>query len=82
MQKTECVTLHLKNGGIGIGVLDSEGRLIEKSGMWLFIPEENRDTRDRLLRKDVEEIIRDGGREYEETLRRLDDSTYIRRKVM
>jgi len=63
----EYVTIHTKNGGIGIGKIDSEGRLVYRSGMW--IPKVgDADVMDRLLRRDVKEIIRDGGREYKNAL--------------
>jgi len=71
MQKMEYVTIHTKDGGIGIGKIDSEGRLVYRCGMCIPVPKEDADTRDRILRKDVKEIIRDGGREYERVLKGL-----------
>ena len=69
--KEEYVTIHTKEGGVGIGKIDEEGRLIWRAGKWIPVPEEYRDVRDRFLRKDVEKIIRDGGEEYKNVLKRL-----------
>ena len=66
--KEEYVTIHTKEGGVGIGKIDEEGRLIWRAGKWIPVPE---DVRDRFLRKDVEKIIRDGGEEYKNVLKRL-----------
>ena len=68
--KEEYVTIHTKEGGVGIGKIDEEGRLIWRAGKWIPVPE-YRDVRDRFLRKDVEKIIRDGGEEYKNVLKRL-----------
>jgi len=66
----EYVTIHTKEGGVGIGKIDEQGRLIWRSGMW--IPRiGNGDIMDRLLRRDVKEIIRDGGKEYKDALKGL-----------
>jgi len=69
--KEEYVTIHTKEGAVGIGKIDEQGRLIWRSGMWIPVPKEERDVRDRLLRKDVKEIIRDGGKEYKDVLKGL-----------
>jgi len=69
--KEEYVTIHTKEGGVGIGKIDEQGRLIWRSGMWIPVPKEYRDVRDRILRKDVKEIIRDGGKEYKDVLKGL-----------
>jgi len=67
----EYVTIHTIHGAIGLGKIDKQGRLIWRSGKWIPVPENERDVRDRILRRDVKEIIRDGGREYKETLKNL-----------
>ena len=69
--KEEYVTIHTKEGGVGIGKIDEEGRLIWRAGKWIPVPKEYRDVRDRFLRKDVEKIIRDGGEVYKNVLKRL-----------
>ena len=70
--KEEYVTIHTKEGGVGIGKIDEQGRLIWRAGKWIPVPKEYRDVRDRILKKkDVEEIIRDGGKEYKDVLKGL-----------
>ena len=70
--KDEYVTIHTKEGGVGIGKIDEQGRLIWRAGKWIPVPKEYRDVRDRILKKkDVEEIIRDGGKEYKDVLKGL-----------
>jgi len=65
------VTIITKNDGIGIGKMDSKNRLVWRSGAWIPVPMEERDTRDRILRKNVKRIIEDGGRRYKEALQGL-----------
>ena len=69
--KEEYVTIHTKEGAVGIGKIDEQGRLIWRAGKWIPVPKEYRDVRDRILRKDVKEIIRDGGKEYKDVLEGL-----------
>jgi len=65
------VTIITKNDGIGIGKMDGKNRLVWHSGAWIPVPMEERDTRDRILRKNVKRIIEDGGRRYKEALQGL-----------
>ena len=65
------VTIITKNDGIGIGKMDSKNRLVWHSGAWIPVPMKKRDTRDRILRKNVKRIIEDGGRRYKEALQGL-----------
>jgi len=67
----EYVTIHTIHGAIGLGKIDEQGRLIWRSGKWIAAPEEERNVRDKILRKDVKEMIRDGGKEYKERLKNL-----------
>ena len=60
----EYVTIHTIYGEIELGKIDKEGRLIWRSDKWIIAPEDKRE-RDKILRKDIKEIIRDGGKEYE-----------------
>jgi len=59
----EYVTIYTIYGEIELGKLDEQGRLIWRSDRWIIAPEEI-DERDKILRKEVKEIIRDGGKEY------------------
>jgi len=49
--KDEYVTIHTKEGGVGIGKIDEQGRLIWRAGKWIPVPKEYRDVRDRILKK-------------------------------
>ena len=60
----EYVTIHTIYGEIELGKIDTEGLLIWRSDKWIVAPEDKRE-RDKILRKDIKEIIRDGGKEYE-----------------
>ena len=66
----EYVTIHTIYGEIELGKIDTEGLLIWRSDKWIVAPEDKKE-RDKILRKDIKEIIRDGGKEYKESVKDL-----------
>ena len=68
---TQFVTIYTKRGGVGIGKIDEKGRLIYRAGYWIPVSQDQPDLRDKLLRKDVTKIIKDGGKRYKEVLKGL-----------
>ena len=64
----EYVTIHTIYGEIELGKIDTKGLLLWRSDRWIIEPEDKRE-RDTILRKDIKEIIRDGGKEYKESIK-------------
>jgi len=59
----EYITIYTIYGEIELGKIDKEGWLLWRSDRWIIDPQDKRE-RDKILRKDIKEIIRDGGKEY------------------
>jgi hypothetical protein len=66
---TREVTVKTTSGGIGLGKIDDQGRLVYLSGYW--VPLTDADERDRYFRRYVAEIIEDGGKQYKLELLRF-----------
>ena len=64
----EYVTIYTIYGEIELGKIDKEGWLLWRSDKWIIAPED-KEERDKILRKDIKEIIRDGGKEYKESVK-------------
>jgi len=64
----EYVTIYTIYGEIELGKIDTEGLLIWRSDKWIVSPEDKGE-RDKILRMDIKEIIRDGGKEYKESIK-------------
>jgi len=64
----EYVTIYTIYGEIELGKIDTEGLLIWRSDRWIVEPQDKRE-RDKILRKDIKEIVRDGGKEYKESIK-------------
>jgi len=64
----EYVTIYTIYGEIELGKIDTEGLLIWRSDKWIVSPEDKGE-RDKILRTDIKEIIRDGGKEYKESIK-------------
>jgi len=64
----EYVTIYTIYGEIELGKIDTKGLLLWRSDRWIVEPKDKRE-RDKILRKDIKEIIRDGGKEYKESIR-------------
>jgi len=64
----EYVTIHTIYGEIELGKIDTEGLLIWRSDRSITEPKNKRE-RDKILRKDIKEIIRDNGKEYKESIK-------------
>jgi len=64
----EYVTIYTIYGEIELGKIDTEGLLLWRSDRWIIEPKDKRE-RDTILRKDIKEIIRDGGKEYKESIK-------------
>lgn len=64
---SKIVSLKIKNGQVGKGVIDSNGRLVFRFNT--FVPELNDvDSIDKYLRRDVKEIVEDEGKFYDEKI--------------
>ncbi|RLC60034.1 MAG: hypothetical protein DRI01_10680 [Chloroflexi bacterium] len=69
------VTVRTKMGGITLGRIDSKGRLVYLAGTWY--PTNDPNVLDRLLRKEVAEIIDDGGETYRRKLAEIIPETWL-----
>jgi len=63
----EIVSIRTKMGGISLGKLDDQDRLVKMTGYWY--PTSNPDNLDRVLREYAEEIIHDGGKLYRDAIK-------------
>ena len=66
LRRMREVSLITEHGGVALGRLDDQGRLVYRAGK--FVPTTDPDKRDRLLREGVERIVDDGGKTYYERL--------------
>jgi hypothetical protein len=77
-QRLREVTIKTKIGGISLGRLDTEGRLVYLSGCW--IPSTDPDEKDRYFRSRVAEIIEDGGALYKKELVKIIPEPWVDHK--
>jgi hypothetical protein len=63
------VTVRTKYGGITLGKMDDQGRLVYLAGYW--VPIADSEVRDKYLRQYVAEIIEDGGATYKLEVARI-----------
>jgi len=74
----QYVTIYTDDHAVGLGKIDNKGRLIWRSGVWVLVPYSQPELRDKLLRKGVKRIVKDGGKKYKQFLKGLGlPPTYI-----
>ena len=66
----EYVTLYTVYGEIELGAIDEKERLMWRSDKWIIEPKDKGE-RDKILRKDIKKIVRDGRKEYKRISQRL-----------
>jgi len=77
-EKMQYVTIYTDDHAVGLGKIDNKGRLIWRSGVWVPVPYSQPELRDKLLRKGVKRIVKDGGKKYKQFLKGLGlPPTYI-----
>ena len=77
-EKMQYVTIYTDDHAVGLGKIDNKGRLIWRSGVWVPVPYSQPELRDKLLRKGVKRIVKDGGKRYKQFLKGLGlPPTYI-----
>lgn len=74
----QYVTIYTDDYAVGLGKIDEKGRLIWRSGVWVPVPYDQPELRDKLLRNGVKRIVKDGGKKYKQFLKCLGlPPTYI-----
>ena len=74
----QYVTIYTDDHAVGLGKIDEKGRLIWRSGVWVPVHYSQPELRDKLLRKGVKRIVKDGGKKYKQFLKGLGlPPTYI-----